>query len=160
MASSLSNLSLVTNTPGGVAATAPSTAAAAPVAPTAVPAEPAAPPAPAVAAAPMMGVATAPLPAGPPPGYASMRVPQTPSFPPAFGSAPPPPSTAAPRAGRLRIRNQDGSENARPVSPTGRAPGNASTEWLTEFNLGTISHQNMLYRIIPDRYLEGSFAMN
>ena len=45
-------------------------------------------------------------------------------------------------------------ESSRAVSPTGRTANQATSEWLNEFDLGTISHQNMLFRIIPDRYLE------
>ena len=112
-----------------------------------------------------VAAAPAATPAGTPltPGYAAMPIPSAPAFPAAYpvGGAPPPPAAGpALRAGRLRVRNPDGSESTRAVSPTGRAANQATSEWINEFNLGTISHQNRLFRIIPDRYLEGSFAMN
>ena len=112
-----------------------------------------------------MGVPTGSMPPGPPGYAAAMRPSSSPTFPPppVFGSvaaAPPVAPHGGHRAGRLRVRNQDGSEAARPVSPTGRAPGTASAEWISEFGLGTVQYNGTLYRVLPDYYLEGSYPMN
>ena len=73
------------------------------------------------------------------------------------------PLNAAPasnQAGRLRIRHPDGTEVARAVSPNGRRGDQVSREWLEEFGMGTITHQGLLYRVVPDIYLGDSFALN
>ena len=105
-----------------------------------------------------MGGPTGTLPPGPPPGYAAMRgAPASSGFPPpapVYGSVPAAPAVppVVHRAGRLRVRNRDGSEAARAVSPRGRAPGIASAEWISEFGIGTVQYNGTLYRILPDYY--------
>ena len=97
------------------------------------------------------------------PGVPVAPTPTTPAYPhvPAFPLGPPMAGGIAhAQAGRLRIRNPDGTEVARAVSPTGRRGDQVSREWLEEFGMGTITHQGLLYRVIPDRYLGGSFALN
>ena len=108
------------------------------------------------------------LPPGPPPGYGAMRGgPASPGFPPPapmFGSVAAAPPVASPpvthRAGRLRVTNRDGTQAARAVSPSGRAPAAVTADWVSEFGLGTVQFNGAVYRILPDYYLEGSIPLN
>lgn len=181
MASSFSQISIVTNAPGGGGTTAPA------VAPTGTPTVPAAAmPAgtPTVPTATMPAAAATTAEATPPlmPGYAAIPsagggtpitpgapgvnvapAPTAPTFPPvpAFPLGTPPASGITQgQPGRLRIRSHDGTILARAVSPTGRRVEQVSREWLDEFGMGTITHQGLLYRVIPDSYLGNSVALN
>ena len=165
MSNAFGNIAVVSGNPGVAATTVP----------------PAVPPAatPTTAAAAMPATAApAAVPTAPPmmPGYASsvpagMGTPVTPAVGmPAAPTFPPMPAfphtstagggVAYTQAGRLRVRNRDGTEMARAVSPNPRRAEQVSREWLEEFGMGTITHQGLLYRVIPDRYLGDSFALN
>ena len=111
-----------------------------------------------------------PADAGMMPGYASSAV-GTPSF--AAGTEAPPPGhpvftgpppagyrPPASRAGRLRIQGRDGTLIARAVSPHGRHPGSIDQSWTSEYGLGTVTFGGLVYRILPDAFLDGSIPMN
>ena len=165
MSNAFGNIAVVSGNPGVAATTVPPAAT------------PAATPTTAAAAMPATA-APAAVPTAPPmmPGYASsvpagMATPVTPAVGmPAAPTFPPMPAfphtstvgggVAYTQAGRLRVRNRDGTEMARAVSPNPRRAEQVSREWLEEFGMGTITHQGLLYRVIPDRYLGDSFALN
>ena len=180
MSNAFGNIAVVTANPG-VAATAVPPAATPAATPTAAAPTAATPPvatATTAAAAMPAAAATAAVPTAPSmmPGYASsapagMGTPVTPAVGmPAAPTFPPMPAfphtstagggVAYTQAGRLRVRNRDGTEMARAVSPNPRRAEQVSREWLEEFGMGTITHQGLLYRVIPDRYLGDSFALN
>ena len=133
--------------------------------PKAAPAAPATMAAPATPATSAVTTATAADGAGipPAPGYASsatgaaMFPPSAPVF-----NAPPPMAYQPPpnRAGRLRVSNRDGTLAARAVSPQGRHPSAVTHEWASEYGLGTVNCGGLMYRVLPDSYLEGSIPLN
>ena len=117
------------------------------------------------------GTESVAAPAGP--GYASSAV-GTPGFasvaagtdafppgPPVF-TAPPPAGYQPPasRAGRLRISGRDGTIIARAVSPHGRPQASVNQSWASEYGLGTVTFGGLVYRILPDAFLDGSIPMN
>ena len=102
----------------------------------------------------------------PAPGYASSASAAA-MFPPSAPGAPvfhaPPPMAYQPppnRAGRLRVSNRDGTVAARAVSPQGRHPTAVTHEWANEYGLGTVNCGGLVYRVLPDSYLEGSAPLN
>ena len=171
------------------AGTEQNAAAAAPAVPPAGPAAPAAPATGTLPAAPAVEVnppapKAAPATTAPPmstgtegvaapvgPGYASAAVGTpglssgstgTDAFPPPMFTAPPPAGYRPPasRAGRLRIQGRDGTIMARAVSPHGRHPGSIDQSWSSEYGLGTVTFGGLVYRILPDAFLDGSLPMN
>ena len=133
--------------------------------PKATPAAPATMAAPATPATSAVTTATAGDATGipPAPGYASsasaaaMFPPSAPVFhaPPPMAYQPPPN-----RAGRLRVSNRDGTVAARAVSPQGLHPSAVTHEWASEYGLGTVNCGGLVYRVLPDSYLEGSVPLN
>ena len=61
---------------------------------------------------------------------------------------------------RLRVSNRDGTVAARAVSPQGRHPSAVTHEWANEYSLGTVNCGGLVYRVLPDSYLEGSVPLN
>ena len=102
----------------------------------------------------------------PAPGYASSAsvaamFPPPPAGGPVFHATAPAPYQPPPhRAGRLRVSNRDGTVAARAVSPQGRHPSAVTHEWANEYSLGTVNCGGLVYRVLPDSYLEGSVPLN
>ena len=156
------------------AGTEQNAAAATPAVPPAAPAVEVNPPAPKAAPAtpaPPMSSGTENVAAPVGPGYASAAVGTpglssgstgTDAFPPPMFTAPPPAGYRPPasRAGRLRIQGRDGTIIARAVSPHGRHPGSIDQTWSSEYGLGTVTFSGLVYRILPDAFLDGSLPMN
>ena len=113
-------------------------------------AAPAAPATPATPAADGAGIPPAP-------GYASSAAASAAMFPPSAPvfSAPPPAAYQPPvnRAGRLRVSNRDGTLVARAVSPHGRPQSAVTSEWASEYGLGTVNFNGSIFRISPDSYI-------
>ena len=62
--------------------------------------------------------------------------------------------------GRLRIQQRDGTVVARAVSPNGRHAHSIDQTWSSEYGLGTVTFSGLVYRILPDAFLDGSLPMN
>ena len=172
LATSIGQIAIMTADPNVAAAGAPSTVG------TPVGSAPAMPP---PAAATAASTTTAPLAPSMMPGYAARAgapatpalgvagilvgpavaptVPPAPTFP---LPTPPQPNIPyqPPQAGRVRVRQADGTLSARAVSPTPRRSTEISREWLDEFGLGTVQLQGLTYRVLRDSYLSNSFALN
>ena len=124
------------------------------------------PPAPKAAPAPPMGSVNDPQVAAPTgPGYGSAALGRSSmgtDIPPPMYNAPPPAGYRPPgsRAGRLRIQQRDGTVVARAVSPNGRHAHSIDQTWSSEYGLGTVTFSGLVYRILPDAFLDGSLPMN
>ena len=111
----------------------------------------------------------APPPMGTPttPGIAAKTGPSFPPVAPASGGyAPPHAAPAVPaapfvqRAGRIRLRTQDGTEIVRAVSPNPARREAIPAGWGEEYGMGTLQLGQMVYRVISDEFIRTAVPLN
>ncbi|CAL1135443.1 unnamed protein product [Cladocopium goreaui] len=111
----------------------------------------------------------APPPMGTPttPGIAAKTGPSFPPVAPASGGyAPPHAAPAVPaapfvqRAGRIRLRTQDGTEIVRAVSPNPARREAIPAGWAEEYGMGTLQLGQLVYRVISDEFIPTAVPLN